>query len=362
MLDSLPMGPAPQAGKRGAQRRADRIRAFREELRELRGEGALELTAEQEARLEAHLERTLGVLAARYDIDVTDSEKRIAWGMRIASTIAGLALCAAVVLFFYRIWGGLAMPAQVALLVAAPLASIAAMQWTARRERTLYYTSLLGMVAFASAVLNLSALGAMFNLGGSPNAFLVWAVFGLALAYAYRLRLLLAAGLVCAIVFAAMTMLSWSGLYWNAIDNRLETFLVAGAAVAAAPALLRASDDFAWVFRIIGFFVVFVAILGLSLNGSLTFLPLEKRNVEIFYQAVGLAAAALVMWWGVVRSTPGVVNLAAGFFALYLYIRLYRWWWDWMPNYLFFLIIALISLALLYGFQRLRRRVKAEAA
>lgn len=359
MVDSLRMEPA---GKRGAQRRADRIRAFREELRALRGEGGLELTAEQEARLEAHLERTLAALAARYDIDVTDSEKRIAWGMRIASTVAGLALCAAVVLFFYRIWGGLATPAQVAVLVSAPLLLIAAMEWTARRERTFYYTGLLGIVAFASAVLNLSALGGMFNLGGSPYAFAVWAVFGLALGYAYRLRLLAAAGLVCAILFAAMTILSWSGLYWAALDNRPETLMVAGAVAAAAPAFLRGSEDFAWVYRMIGLFAVFVAILAVSLNGTLTFLPVDKRNVEILYQVAGLAAAALAMGWGGVRAIPGVVNLAAGFFALYLYIRLYRWWWDWMPKYLFFLIIALISLALLYGFQRLRKRVKGGAA
>ncbi len=356
------MDPAAQPGKRDAQRRADRIRAFREELRELRREGALELTPGQEASLDAHLETTLNALAARYDVDVTDSEKRIAWGMRIASTVSGLAFCAAVVLFFYRIWGTLAMPVQVAVLVAAPLVLIAAMEWTARRERTLYYTSLLGMVAFASAVLNLTALGGMFNLGGSPNAFLVWAVFGLALAYAYRLRLLLLAGLVCGILFAAMTLLSWSGLYWAALDNRMEALMAAGAVAAAVPALLRGSDDFAWVYRMTGLFAVFVAVLVVSLNGSLTFLPFDKRNVEIVYQLAGLAAAALVMGWGVMRSMPGVVNLAAGFFALYLYIRLYRWWWDWMPKYLFFLIIALISLALLYGFQRLRARLKAGAA
>jgi hypothetical protein len=214
------------------------------------------------------------------------------------------------------------------------------------------------MVAFASAVLNLSALGGIFNLAGSPYAFLVWAVFGLALAYAYRLRLLLAAGLVCAILFGAMMLLTGAGLYWSALDNRLEVFIVCGALVAAAPAVLRGSDDFAWVYRIIGLFAVFLAVLVVSLNGRLTFLPMAARNVEIFYQVAGLAAAALVMWRGVARSMPGVVNLAAGFFALYLYIRLYKWWWDWMPKYLFFLIIALISLSLLYGFQRLRRRLK----
>jgi predicted RND superfamily exporter protein len=33
------------------------------------------------------------------------------------------------------------------------------------------------------------------------------------------------------------------------------------------------------------------------------------------------------------------------------------WWWDWMPKYLFFLVIGLISVALLVVFKRLRARL-----
>ena len=85
--------------KREAQRRVDRIRAFREELAALRREGVVVLDAEQQARLDEHLQQTLAALATRFDVDTTESQKQISWGMRIASTIAGLALCTAVVLF-----------------------------------------------------------------------------------------------------------------------------------------------------------------------------------------------------------------------------------------------------------------------
>jgi hypothetical protein len=102
------------------------------------------------------------------------------------------------------------------------------MDFTARRERTLYYTS-----PFAAAVLNLNALGAMFNLPDSPNAFLVWAVFGIALAYAYRLRLLLAAGLVSVVSFIGMSIMRWSGAGWAYVGLRTEAFL-AGAALVVA--------------------------------------------------------------------------------------------------------------------------------
>jgi uncharacterized membrane protein len=345
------------AGKREAQRRVDRIRAFRDEIEQLRVEGGLELTAEQRQRLDSHLDATLQSLATRFDVDTTDSEKRISWGMRIASTIAGLALCAAAVLFFYRIWGLLAVPLQVGVLAAAPPACVVAMNYSSRRERTLYYTALLGILAFASAVLNLNALGAMFNVQPSPLAFLVWAVFGLGLAYAYGLRLLLAAGLVCAMAFFAMIVVQFSGLYWAAID-RVEAVVAAGALAAAFPSAVphRKRDEFPWVYRVAGLSAVFFAILIGSLNGTMTYLPFSRRNVEIGFQLAGLAVAALAMERGVRRQMPSIVNLGAAFFALYLYIRLFQWWWDWMPKYLFFLIIGLISLGLLYVFQRLRKR------
>ncbi|MFB3826355.1 MAG: DUF2157 domain-containing protein [Bryobacteraceae bacterium] len=344
--------------KSDAQRRADRIRAFREELRELEGEGALELTAEQRGRLDAHLESLLGGLAERYDVDVTDAAKRISWGMRIASTIAGLALCAAVVLFFYRIWDRLPLPAQIAVLVLTPAAAVAAMEFASRRERTYYYTALLGIIAFAAAVFNLNALGGMFNMTPSPNAFLVWAAFGLALAYAYRLKLLLAAGIMCGMFFIAMTLMSWTGLFWAAVDARVETVIAAGGLGIAVPSIFRhrTLEEFRWVYRYTGLCAVLLALFVLSLNGRSSFLALEPRTVEIVAQLAGMAAAALAIWRGVLARSPSIVNTAAAFFAVYLYTRLFQWWWDWMPKYLFFLIIGAISLALLYCFQRMRRR------
>ncbi len=346
------------ANKKQAQQRVDRIRAFRAELAQLRGEGALDLTPLQQQSLDGHLGATLAGLAAGFDVDITDSEKRIAWGMRIASTIAGLALCAALVLFFNRIWGLLPTAAQAAFLVAAPLAALAATDFTARRERTRYYTSLFAAIAFAAAVLNLNALGAMFNLPDSPNAFLVWAVFGIALACAYRLRLPLAAGLVCVVLFIGMSIMRWSGVEWAYAGPRTEAFLAGAALVVAAPATLprRAFGEFAWIYYMTGLAAAFSMFFLGSVDGTLSYLPFARHRVEFSYEIAGLAAAALAMYFGARRGYRGIANLGAGFFALYLYIRLYQWWWDWMPKYLFFLIIGLISLGLLYLFQRLRKR------
>jgi predicted membrane protein DUF2157 len=347
--------PEP-ASKREAQLRVDRIRAFREELSELEAEGALALSPEQHVQLNAHLDTRLAALAGRFDVDVTPSQKQISWGMRIASTIGGLALCAAVFLFFYRFWGLLAVTTQVVILSGAPLLLVVAAEFTSRRERTLYYTGLLSAVAFAAMVLNLNVLGSIFNMTPSPNAFLAWSVFGLALAYAYGLRLLLAAGLVCASAWVAMWMMALGGYAWMEVLTRPENFLAPAAGLIAAPALIphRQRYEFPVVYRLIGLLTLFAALLILSLDGNQSYLPMTAKHVGVMYQTLGFVAAGVAIWRGIVHQMPAVVNLSATFFVIHLYVRLAQWWWDLLPKYLFFLLIGLISVGLLTLFKRLR--------
>jgi hypothetical protein len=360
-MPAIPMSES--VGKREAQQRADRVRAFREELAELEREGALMLDAAQRAALESHLQRTLASLAERFDIDTTESQKQISWGMRIASTLGGLALCAAVMLFFYRFWGFLGIPAQVMVLVAMPLLLLAATEFAARRERTLYYASLLSLVTFGAFVLNLNVLGSIFNLTPSRNALLAWGAFALLLAYTYRLRLPLAAGLVCLVSYLAASFSSWWGGYWLSFPERPENFLLGGLILVAVPAcrFQRRYAEFDWLYRTSGLLTLFLAILILSEAGALSYLPMRESALEMMYQVAGFAAAGLAVWMGIRAHLASVANLGAAFFALLLYLRFYHWWWDWMPGYLFFLIIGLVSIGLLTLFQKLRMRM-AEAA
>ena len=41
--------------------------------------------------------------------------------------------------------------------------------------------------------------------------------------------------------------------------------------------------------------------------------------------------------------------------AIFLYTKFFDWWWEWLPKWLFFLLIALSAVLLLLVFQRLRR-------
>jgi len=192
-----------------AQRRADRIAAFREELADLEREGVLRLDEGDRRRLDAHHGALLDRLAARFDVDRSERERRMSLGMRVATLLGAVTLSAAVVFFFYRIWGLLATPAQVAALTAAPLLLLAATEFAARRERTLYVASIMAVTATAAFILDVSVVGAIFNMRPSPLAFALWAAFALLVAYRFGLRVLLAAGLamamyaVCAIAIGA---------------------------------------------------------------------------------------------------------------------------------------------------------------
>lgn len=301
-----------------------------------------------------HIEETLAELTRQFDIDSTESQKRISWGMRIASTIGGLAFCAAVFLFFYRFWGLLTTPAQVAILAATPILLVLGGEFAARRERTLYITSLILLVAFAAFVLNLTMLAGIFAVAPSPGGFLAWGLFAMALAYHFRLRLPLVIGLVCLMLWLNAVAIMTAGYQWTGDLYVWEPSLLAGALVFAAG--LRAGD-FSGTFLLTGLSAALLSMLALSLNISNSYLPLSMAGVARAYQILGMMVTALAIWYGIPRRLTGVVNAAAAGFVVFLYCRLVAAWWDWMPKYVFSLIVGVISLGLLAAFKKIRPRL-----
>ncbi len=116
-------------------------------------------------------------LARRFDVDRSDAQKRMSLGMQVASLVGALAFSAAVFMFFYRFWGDLGTGSQVAILAAAPPLSVLGVHIAAKREKTLYFASILGLVAFACFVLDISMVATIFNMQDSPNGLLLWAAF-----------------------------------------------------------------------------------------------------------------------------------------------------------------------------------------
>lgn len=347
---------APALTRAEAQRRADRIAAFRAELAALESEGQLALPAADRERVEGYHQRLLAGFAARFDVDVGEGEKQLSLGMRLASLFGALALAASAYFFFYRFWGLLSTPFQVAILVVAPIAGVVATGFAARREATGYFATLAALVAYSCFVLDLAVLGVVFNLVPSPRALLAWGAFGLVLAYAYRLRVVLFAGLGFLVFWSAAELTAVGGAAWQAFDRRPEAFLPAGLLLCALPSLVahRARAEFAPLYRIVGLLALFTAILWLAYFGESSLLPFAADTVEGTYQVLGFVGAAGAVWLGVRRRWKEAINLGSIFFVVYLCMKFVDWWWDWMPKYLFFLIVGAVAVAVLVALKRLR--------
>ncbi len=342
-----------------AQRKADRIRALREEISGAELRDVLQLTHEQLARFDEWSRNGLQELERQFDVDTTSSQRRVSWGMRIAATLGGFALCAALVLFFLRYWGYLETWQQVAILIATPMLLLATTEFAARRERARYFTGLFGLVALTAFIMNLAVLGSIFNLVPTEGALLPWGVFALLLAYRYGLRLHLAIGIALLTAYAAATVTTLQGNPWNYFAGRPEVFLPLGLAVFLAPFAIRRSGntDFDPVCRQVGAVTLLTAILALAESGVPSYLPWDRETIARLYELVGLAVSVGAIWWGIARGWTGTVNTGAVFFTIFLFTRLYHWWWLWMPKYLFFALIGLLAIGLVAAFKNLRTRL-----
>jgi uncharacterized membrane protein len=342
--------------KTQAQLRADDIRVFREELARLATERVLELSDEQMRAVTGYHDGLLGQLAETYDIDRDRQGKRLSLGMRIASFLGALALAASVFFLFRQYWGLVPTVLQVLLLIGGSLGALLATFSIGRRDATGYFAKLAAMVAFACFVLNVALLGQMFNITSSDAAFITWAAFALLLAYTFDLRLLLGAGLLCAIAFVAARTGTWSGMYWIHFGERPENFFPAATLVFLTPIIVSHArfTGFAVIYRVFGLLTALLPILVLANWGRGSYLPFAPSSIEHLYQALGFFVSAGAIWLGVRREWPDVVNTGMTFFVIFLYTKFYDWWWDVMPKFLFFLIIALTSILFLLVLRRLR--------
>jgi uncharacterized membrane protein len=173
------------------------------------------------------------------------------------------------------------------------------------------------------------------------------------------LRPLLVLGLGLLLSYGSAFFIVRLGYHWLEFWDRPEHFAAMGLAIFATPlaAAHKRHTDFPAVYRLVGALAFFLAVFALSEGGARSYLPIDSKNVETLYELAGLATAAGAIWLGIVRQWDGVVNTGSIFFAIFLYSRLYHWWWDTMPKYLFFAIIGGIAILLVLQFKRLRERL-----
>lgn len=339
-----------------AQQNADAIRVFQSELQRLERAQVVQLDTAQHRAIDTHHRQLLEQWARDFDIDHDAQAKQLSLGMRIASFLGALTLAASIFFLFYQFWGWLTTPMQVVVLVSAALGTLIGTLWIARKDSAGYFAKLAAMVAFACFVLNLVMLGQIFNITPSDKALLPWAAYAFLLAYALNLRLLQVAGILCLVAFVAARVGTWSGMYWIHFGQRPENFFPAALLLFFVPLWMnhQRHAGFASTYRISGLLTLFLPMLVLAHWGQGSYLPLGTEVIEGMYQVLGFFGTGLTMWFGARKQWNEVVHTSVTLFVVFLYTKLFDWWWDSMPKYLFFLMLGLIAVLLLLVFRRVR--------
>ncbi len=338
------------------QKRAAQILAFREEITLLEREG-VGLDPATLTRIRARHDAELERLASRGDVDLAPGAARLSMGMRIATLLGTIALSAAYALFVSSHWGGLGLGAQLTLVIAPPLVLIALTHFAAQLEQTGYVASLIGTVAVIAFAVNLGTLGALFNLPDSRNALLAVGLLGLLLAYRYGLTLPLLPGI------GGVGGWLWSlgaipfGLWWRDGFQILEPLLLVSTLAMTVPSWVRGPAAFTPWWRATGAATLILGLLLLEANGRFSMLSGNPHTIEIFYKVIGAVLLTALVWWGIRRDQRVVMQIATAGAVLYLFLRLVDWFWDWVPQWLFFLIVGAFALAVLFVLRRLHRQV-----
>ncbi len=351
---------ADPLSKDDAQERADQIAAFRAELDELAREGVAPLTGEQRAAIAAHHDRILSRLADDFDVDLSSTEKQMSIGMRLASFFGAATLTAAVVSFVYRVWGGIPTVGQVTLLTAAPLVAVIAAMIAGRVEKTRYVAALFAVVACGAFVAQTLLLRQIFNLRDSPHVLGFWAAFAIGIALPWRFTLPFALG-VAAVACYGAALLFWAvDVPWTEFLERPEPIMIVAALL--LPLASRLPREVISASRAVLTALLLFPLLVLSSTGSVSLLPLSAGAAKIVYELAAAVVAGATIVVGLRKAEDELVLVGSLFAAVFLVIRFVDWWWDWMPKYLFFLILAAVAIGWLWALRIARRHVAVHAS
>lgn len=335
------------------QQRTDQIRAFREELKLLEQENIILLTEKE--KINTYHTNLLANFISKHNVDTTKEDKQLTLGMRISSFLAALALALCLFYLFFYYWGYFDETLQVVMLVAFPLLFLGLSFYLVQKEKMGYFAKISAMLSFVSFILNIVVVAEIYNLSPSVNAFLVWSIYGLLLAYTFQTRLLLGMGILTFTFYLSAQVGVWGGGYWFSFSERPENFLLVAMILFAISFVKQQSfEGFDKIYRYFGMLLFFFPVLILSNYGQASYLVWESENIEGFYQVIGFLISALAIYFGIRKGYGEVVNMGNSFFVLFLYTKLFQWFWESMPKYVFFFILGISALVILMVLKKVK--------
>ena len=101
------------------------------------------------------------------------------------------------------------------------------------------------------------------------------------------------------------------------------------------------------------------SLLLLSNARGFSLLAFDPSTSLAVYQVV-FVVVALALLWRALRAGDGPgVTIVAGMLALFLFVRYVDWFWDLLPAWAFFLVIAAAAFASIGLLRRVRRHAGA---
>jgi uncharacterized membrane protein len=236
---------------------------------------------------------------------------------------------------------------------------LAATEAAARRDGARPLAELFAGVAVGAFVLQLAAFQQIFALRESPLGFLAWGLLGLALGHGYGFRTTGGAGLLLLTWWGILELSDLTGTWrdpvhapdWAALVG-FASFAV-GALARVRPAEMRA------LYRGVGLAIAFGGLLLVSVNGRNNGFGLPNHTAEVAYQLATLVGSVAVIAVGVRHEWRETSFVGTGAFLLLAIIKSVDWFWDWMPRWLYFLVVGLAALLVVLVLRRWRLRGRA---
>lgn len=341
-----------------AQRRVHRILAFRDELAALEAEGRRPFDAAAVAEVTAYHDALIARLTERFDVDASDAAGRLSRSLRVAAFLGAVALTASAWAAVSRLWDRVDEVWQVLFLAALPVVALAAVEVSARRERTRYVAWLFAIAAFGCIWLAIIGVREVLNVGLPMPVLWLGTIASMALASAYGFRLVFGGAVAALVLAIGASLISATGADWRMGWMRLEPLLMAALAVLGmAHRLEQAGPGFGAVARGVSATLFLGVLLVLSTTAEASHLALTARAVEGLYQGLFLVAALAAIAIGLVRRWPELVTPSVTLFVLFVLIRLVDWFWDAVPAWLFFLMLAGFAFVCIVALRRARGRL-----